>query len=414
MKARASEIMKRMGVDLDVESQTELLGLHQQQIVEIAKALCRGTSLLILDEPTAILNAQEKQRLFKVLRELRNQGICIIFITHFVGELFEVCDRLTVMRDGRTVHACAISDTNYDSVVAAMVGSAPSRIDSPIPREDTRKPLLSMHAGTITGKFTEVSVAVCKGEIVGLAGLVGSGCYEVAEAIFGLRRLDRGEIRLEGQVVHLRSPLAAVRAGIGYVPEDRRKEGLSLNLSGSVNSVLPSISNRRFSRLGFIRIGPLRREFVRLGKSLRLRPLDPRLPASGFSGGNQQKLVISKWIEKGFRAYILVEPTRGVDVGAKVEILKFIEQLGRQGAAIILVATDFDDIAAVCESLHRVYIGKDLRRTCATLHSCRSYFDACCCNRGRSRFLSSCRERITGRAPSYSVGQSYKDFYVKR
>jgi ribose transport system ATP-binding protein len=186
------------------------------------------------------------------------------------------------------------------------------------------------------------------GEVLGLAGLIGSGCYEVAEVLFGLRQLDVGEMRLDGRPVRLKSPRAAVRAGIGYVPEDRRRFGLCLNLRASTNVALPSLAQRRFSWNGFVKKKAVGDEFLRIGKTLRLHPLDPSLEAGAFSGGNQQKLVIGKWIERGCRAYVLVEPTRGVDVGAKVEIWRIIEQLGRDGAAVVLVSTDFDDIAAVC------------------------------------------------------------------
>jgi ribose transport system ATP-binding protein len=348
MKERAEEILGRMGVHLDVEVRVGELGLHQQQIVEIAKALCRGTSLLILDEPTAILNLEEKAKLFNILRELKQDGLCIILITHFIGELFEVCDGLTIMRDGRTVETLAVAQSTPSAVISAMVGAVADHRHSPPIREEGRRPILTIHEGAIARKFADVGFSVSEGEIVGLAGLVGSGCYEVAEALFGLRQLERGQIYLDGRPARLSNPRAAARAGIGFVPEDRRKKGLCLNLSGSSNIVLPSLSQRRFSWGGIIRRRSVHDEFVRIGQRLKLRPLDPMLPAAGFSGGGQQKLVIGKWIEKRCRVYILVEPTRGVDVGAKVEIWNIIEELGRDGGAVILVSTDFDDIAAVC------------------------------------------------------------------
>lgn len=347
MIAQSKDILGRMGVDLDVNTRVADLGLHQQQIVEIAKALCRGSSLLILDEPTAILNGDEKRQLFQVLKELRRSGLCIIFITHFIDELFEVCDRLTVMRDGRTVATWPVAETNRAEVVFAMVGAVADHKPAPLP-QDTREVAVSAHAARVARKFANLDFAVREGEIVGLAGLVGSGCYEAAEALFGLRQLDGGEIRLAGRPIRLTGPRDAVRAGIGYIPENRRTKGLCLNLTSSVNTALPSLRDRRFSRHGVVKAGAIRRRFLDLARRLHLHPPDPSLPAGSFSGGNQQKLVIGKWVEKGCRIYIFVEPTRGVDVGAKVEIWRTVEQLGRDGAAVILVSTDFDDIAAVC------------------------------------------------------------------
>jgi ribose transport system ATP-binding protein len=348
MKAEAARILARMGVDLDVSAKVGTLGLHHQQVVEIAKALCRGTSLLILDEPTAILSAAEKQRLFAVLAELRRDGLCIVFITHFIEELFAVCDRVTVMRDGRTVATFEIADTSRDEVVFAMVGAVTGSARDLGSTEEGRRPVLAIRGGASGRAFAGVDLSVGEGEVLGLAGLIGSGCYEVAEGLFGVRALDAGEIRLDDRPARLRSPRAALRAGIGYVPEDRRRLGLCLNLRASTNVALPSLAERRFSWNGLVKQKVVRDAFARIGRTLRLQPLDPSLEAAAFSGGNQQKLVIGKWIERGCRAYVLVEPTRGVDVGAKVEIWRIIEQLGRDGAAVVLVSTDFDDIAAVC------------------------------------------------------------------
>jgi ABC-type multidrug transport system ATPase subunit len=300
------------------------------------------------DEPTAILSAAEKQWLFAVLAELRRDGLCIVFITHFIEELFAVCDRVTVMRDGRTVATFEIADTSRDEVVFAMVGAVTGSARDLGSTEEGRRPVLAIRGGASGRAFAGVDLSVGEGEVLGLAGLIGSGCYEVAEGLFGVRALDAGEIRLDDRPARLRSPRAAVRAGIGYVPEDRRRLGLCLNLRASTNVALPSLAERRFSWNGLVKQKVVRDAFARIGRTLRLQPLDPSLEAAAFSGGNQQKLVIGKWIERGCRAYVLVQPTRGVDVGAKVEIWRIIEQLGRDGAAVVLVSTDFDDIAAVC------------------------------------------------------------------
>jgi ribose transport system ATP-binding protein len=348
MKQQAGAILARMGVHLDMDTRTADLGLHQQQIVEIAKALCRGTSLLILDEPTAILNVTEKARLFEILRELRRSGLCIILITHFIDELFATCDRVTVMRDGRTVRTFEIGETTYDDIVFAMVGALGKLSPAPASSGSSTKPVIGIHHGSSGDRFTDVTVEVRPGEVLGVAGLVGSGCYEVAETLFGLRQLDRGEIRLDGRPSRLASPRVAMSAGIGYVPEDRRARGLCLNLAASTNVALPSLPRSRFSWRGIVRRKAVRTEFERLGRRLDLRPLDPAREAGDFSGGGQQKLVLGKWIQAGCRIFVLVEPTRGVDVRAKIEIWRTVEELSRAGAAIVTVSTDFDDIAALC------------------------------------------------------------------
>lgn len=347
MKQRASGILARMGVDIDIDAKAGELGLHQQQMVEIAKALSRGSSVLILDEPTAILNAEEKRRLYSVLHELKRGGLCIILVTHFIDELLDNCDALTIMRDGRTVQTVAVADTDRRSIVVGMVGDI-ADYEAGASQASEGEPLVEMRAGTVARHFRDVTVAVRPGEVVGLSGLVGSGCQEVAETLFGLRRLDGGEIMLGGRRLNLTGPRSAVRAGIGFVPEDRRKKGLCLNLPSRVNTALASLSDRRLSRGGIVNRAAVRRAFAAIAEALQLRPPDPNLAAANFSGGNQQKLVIGKWIEKGCRLYIFLEPTRGVDVGAKAEIWKIIQAQAQEGAAIILVSTDFDDITAVC------------------------------------------------------------------
>lgn len=348
MKRDAARILARMGVELDVGRRVGELGLHQQQMVEIAKALCRGTSLLILDEPTAILNAAEKRRLYAVLQELKQSGLSILLVTHFIDELLEFCDALTIMRDGRTVETVATAETDRRSVIVGMVGEI-ADYEAGASAAGEGRPLLEMRSGGVAGRFRDVTVAIRPGEIVGLAGLVGSGCQDVAETFFGLRQLAQGELLFDGRPVRLSGPRAAVRAGIGLVPEDRRKKGLCLNLASRLNTALAALPSRRLSRAGIISHAAIDREFGAVARAIQLRPPDPRLPAANFSGGNQQKLVIGKWLEKGCRAYIFIEPTRGVDVGAKAEIWKIIERLAHEGAAVALVSTDFDDITAVCQ-----------------------------------------------------------------
>lgn len=348
MKARTTEILKDMGVDLDPETRVGDLPLPVQQIVEIAKAVCRGTSVLILDEPTAILNAEEKLKLFAIMDRLRNRGICIIFITHFIDELFNVCDVLTVMRDGRTVMTVPTSETTHEAIIEAMVGAV-ADYQKPVQIEDQPgTPVLRLRGASDSRGFADVGFDLRAGEVLGLAGLVGSGCYEVARALFGVRPLVAGTLEIEGKPVRFKSPRDAVRHGIGYIPEDRRGKGLCLNLSSQINVVLPTMGSPRFSRFGILSRRRVRAAFEQTGRDLDLHPLDPRLPAGNFSGGNQQKLVIGKWILRGCRVYVLVEPTRGVDIRAKAQIWSIVEKLRQDNAAVILVSTDFDDIAATC------------------------------------------------------------------
>lgn len=251
------------------------------------------------------------------------------------------------MRDGRTVQTVAIADTDRRSIIVGMVGDI-ADYEAGAPLIGQGEPLLEIRAGTVARCFHDVTVAVRPGEVVGLSGLVGSGCQEVAETLFGLRRLESGEILLGGRRLKLNGPRSAVREGIGFVPEDRRKKGLCLNLPSRINTALASLSDSRLSRGGIINHTAVSRAFATIAEALRLRPPDPNLAAANFSGGNQQKLVIAKWIQKSCRLYVFVEPTRGVDVGAKAEIWRIMQTQALEGAAVVLVSTDFDDITAVC------------------------------------------------------------------
>ena len=356
MKAAAAEIFSRMGEPVDVNQRVGMLRTGKQQLVEIAKALSRGSSILIFDEPTAALDRDEKQRLFAIMRELRDQNHCLIFISHFINEVFDVCDSVSVVREGRTVLSKQISNTSADEIITAMVGNV-----SPAHRGSARaggEVVVSLHNAGVVDAFDDVSLHVRAGEIVGLAGLIGSGAYEIAETVFGMRRLSRGSMRLRGEDVVFNGPSDAVEAGIGYVPEDRKAKGLWLELAASINVALPSLSSTPFSRAGIINANVVREQFRRLGQRLRLQPLNPNLPASAFSGGGQQKLVVARWLAKRCSLYVLLEPTRGVDVAAKAEILNLVQELRSEGAAVLLISTEFDEIVTACDRCYVFAKGK--------------------------------------------------------
>ena len=321
-----SGLLDRLGVRLDPERPVRGLSIADQQIVEIAKALSFDARVLIMDEPTAALSGPEVERLFTVVRALREEGAAILFISHRLDEVFAICDTVTVMRDGAVVHDAPIAAMTPDEMVRRMVGRELSAL---YPKQDTQvgDTVLSVQRLTREGVFADVSLEVRAGEVVALAGLVGAGRSEVARAIFGIDKPDAGRVEVDGKRLAAGRPLAAMRAGIGFVPEDRRQQGLVMDLSIARNATMTRTS--KLARFGLIRRAAeneLAREWAaRL--QLRFHRLDD--PAGFLSGGNQQKVVLAKWLATEPRLLIVDEPTRGIDVGTKAEVHRLIGRARR-------------------------------------------------------------------------------------
>ncbi|MBI3408676.1 MAG: sugar ABC transporter ATP-binding protein [Planctomycetes bacterium] len=356
---RAAAIARRLGLDVSTRTMVERLSVGHQQLVEIARALSLSSRVLILDEPTSSLTERESARLFDVLRELKKQGLCIIYISHRLKEVEEIADRVSVLRDGRNAGELAGAAIHHDAIVRLMVGRelrqfftrhAPER-----PVRET--PILEASNVRWSAQQQEgVSFQLLSGEIVGMAGLMGAGRSELAETIFGVRTLRTGEIRVSGRRLKLKSPAQAIAAGILLVPEDRRVQGLVLSNSVQHNISLASLNT--VSRMGLVQP---RRECElaqRMVDQLRVRTPSLQQLVGLLSGGNQQKVVLAKWLCRTPTVLILDEPTRGIDVGAKAEIYSLIDQLARSGMAIWMISSDLEEILGMSDRVLVMHEGR--------------------------------------------------------
>ncbi|MBV9280290.1 MAG: sugar ABC transporter ATP-binding protein [Chloroflexi bacterium] len=339
-------LLERVGLNLDPRERLRGLSVADQQLVEVAKALSLNARVMVMDEPTASLTPGEVERLFGIVRQLRAQGVAIVFIGHRLEEIFAVSDQITVLRDGTYVGTWDTADLTPDQAVAHMVGRP---LETLYARQRARagEPLLQVAGLRREGVFADISFEVCAGEIVGLAGLVGAGRTEVARAIFGIDRPDGGTVTLDGRTVRFDSPRAAVRAGLAYVPEDRQAQGLVLPLPIAQNVTLPLL--REMTRAGLLQPARERTLAEEYGRKLRLRARSVRQPARDLSGGNQQKVVLSKWLATRPRVLILDEPTRGIDVGAKAEVHRLMGELAASGLAILMISSELPEILAMSD-----------------------------------------------------------------
>ena len=348
-------LLDRLGVRLDPERPVRGLSIADQQIVEIAKALSFDARVLIMDEPTAALSGAEVDRLFAVVRALREEGAAILFISHRLEEVFAICDTVTVMRDGAVVHDAPIADLTPDEVVRRMVGRELSTL---FPKHDAQvgDAVLSVHRLTREGVFFDVSFEVRAGEIVALAGLVGAGRSEVARAIFGVDKPDAGHAEVEGRRLPAGRPLAAMRAGVGFVPEDRRQQGLVMDLSIARNATMTRTAS--LARFGLVRRAAeheLAREWAaRL--QLKFHRIDD--PAGFLSGGNQQKVVLAKWLATEPRVLIVDEPTRGIDVGTKAEVHRLLGELAGRGIAVLMISSELPEVLGMADRVLVMHEGR--------------------------------------------------------
>ncbi|CAM3888816.1 sugar ABC transporter ATP-binding protein [Lederbergia lenta] len=355
MKALAKKQFEKLSVSIPLDKEAESCSVGEQQMIEIAKALMTDAKVIIMDEPTAALTEREISKLFDVITSLKKEGVSIVYISHRMEEIFAICDRITVMRDGKTVDTKEIPETNFDEVVRKMVGR---ELTDRFPKrnQELGETVLQVKGLTKKGIFEDVSFSVLEGEIVGVSGLMGAGRTEIMRAIFGLDAMDSGEIWLEGKKVIIKSPDQAVKLGIGFITEDRKDEGLILDFSISDNMILPTLSS--FAPKGLIN-DKSTKEFVdMLIKRLTVKTESPDIAIGKLSGGNQQKVVIAKWIGIGPKLLILDEPTRGVDVGAKREIYQLMNELTERGVAIIMISSELPEILGMSDRILVVHEGK--------------------------------------------------------
>ena len=349
MNRQAETLIVSLGVALDPRARMQGLSVAAQQMTEVARALSLHARVLIMDEPTAALTPGEVADLFRITRQLREQGAAIIFISHRLEEVFEIGDRITVLRDGAMVGTVAPQDTTRDEIIRMMVGRPLAAL---FEKRDAEPGAVRLKVDglTLPGRFADISFEVRAGEIVGMAGLVGAGRTEVAEAIFGVRSPAAGTVQLDGATVRLKNPQQAVKSGLAYVPEDRQKHGLLLPLPIAQNITLPRL--REFARMGWMQNRREQQAAETITARLQLRGARNVMQAVGeLSGGNQQKVALAKWLLTPPKVLILDEPTRGIDIGAKAEVHRLMSELAQQGMAILMISSDLTEVLAMSDRI---------------------------------------------------------------
>lgn len=337
-------LLELVGMDVDTKARVSDLGIAQQQMVEIARVVSRNTKLLILDEPTAVLTGREVEKLFEIIAKLKKQGIAIVYISHRLEEIFQIGDRVTVLRDGKLVGNEFVADIDTDKLISMMVGRS---LENQFPRGDfskiEKKEVLRVEHLSRGSVVDDVSFTASTGEILGFAGLVGAGRTELARLIFGADIKDSGDIYIHGKKVEIRSTQAAIRAGIALLPEDRKGQGLVMKRSVMENTTIINLK-RICSKAGLLLHRKEEKAVKDSVKKLRIAVADVKNPVSSLSGGNQQKVVIAKWMFGSADIVIFDEPTRGIDVGAKTEVYQVMNELVRQGKAVIMISSEMPEL----------------------------------------------------------------------
>jgi len=352
LNRKAQTLFAMLKMDIDPRVKIGSLTIAKQQMVEIVKALSYDARVLIMDEPTAALNDAEIEELFTIIRDLRNKGVGIIYISHRMDELFKISDRITVMRDGQYVDTLSVTDTNLDHVISLMVGRT---IDASRPQIDLKagKQVILEVKGLCRGKvLKDITFSARRGEILGFAGLMGAGRTEAARAIFGADPIDSGEILVNGQKVNIRRPCDAVKHGIGYLSEDRKRYGIALGMDVEANAVLASM--KRFTGFaGFVMKREMKKAAGDSVEKLSIKTPSLQQKLKFLSGGNQQKVVVAKWLIRNCDVLIFDEPTRGIDIGAKQEIYALLNELAEAGKTVIMISSELPEILRLS---HRIVV----------------------------------------------------------
>lgn len=352
----AEKILESLKLNINSTDKVETLTVAKQQMVEIAKALSFQAEVLIMDEPTSALTESEITQLFKIIRELRDNNVAIVYISHRLAELEEIADRVTVMRDGTWVNTLMYRDTSNPELIAMMVGRDIAKMFHK-KKADIGELLLSVSGLNRKGYLEDINLEIRKGEILGIAGLMGAGRSELAKAIFGADRIDGGDIQFEGRSVSIGSPSDAIKLGIGYLTEDRKRDGLVLNHSVEENTVLASIE-KFMNGLGFINDHECRAVTREQVNNLKIKTPTLEQKVINLSGGNQQKVIIAKWLCRESKLLIFDEPTRGIDVGAKVEVYELMAGLAEKGVAIIMISSELPEILAMSDRIIVMHEGR--------------------------------------------------------
>jgi len=354
LRRSAAGVVARIDVNLDLDARVEELTVADRQLTAICRALARDARVIFMDEPTTALTWREVQALFRVVRSLKESGVALVFVSHKLDEVLRVSDRITVLRNGAGSVTGEVSQFDRPSIVQAMTGRV---LTDASPADSVRSdhaPLLEVEHLGLRGLFEDVSFAVRPGEVLGVTGLLGSGRTEIAETLFGITPADHGSVRVDRKQVRLRSVRDAIGAGIGYVPGDRLTQGVFLDQAISVNLIAGSL-DRLVGRLNLLHRGDAQRMVDEASSELRIRMSSASAAVRSLSGGNQQRVVLAKWLVRDPRVLILNSPTVGVDVGSKSEILDMLRAKGREGMAIVVISDDVPELVAVC---HRVLVVK--------------------------------------------------------
>lgn len=354
MYREVDQLLASLDVPLSSHTPVQGLSVAEQQLVEIAKALSLQAQVLVLDEPTAALSAHEVDELFLIVKQLRERNVAVLFVSHRLDEVFEIADRLTIFRDGTHIITTPVNEMNTEEMIKHMVGRELANL-YPKGKAEIGEVVLEVRHLSRSGEFTDVSFQLRQGEILGFAGLVGAGRTEIARVLFGIDRAQNGEIWLKGKQIRLRSPQDAMNYGIAYVPEDRHQQGLVMNFSIASNITLSIL--QQVSRLGLIDPRLEQKIAHKYSNQLRVRSTSVEQLVNALSGGNQQKVVLSKWLAMNPSVLILDEPTRGIDVGAKAEVHRIISDLASGGLAIILISSELPEVLAMADRVMVLHEG---------------------------------------------------------
>ncbi len=349
------EFLQKLNIDVDPGSRVKDLSSSQQEMVTIAKTMYEAAEIIIFDEPTALLSNEETEELFRVIRTLKERNVGIIYISHRLEEIFEICDTVTVLKDGCWINTLPVSETDEDSLISMMVGRDVSDMYS-IRHNPADEIVLEVKGLTSYNKFQDINLTLHRGEIVGLFGLVGSGRTDIVRCIFGADRYDEGEVAIGGKRMKFRSPEDGIRTGLGLLPEDRKLQGLALQLSLKVNTNLAAYDE--ISRIGLINLRKERDRAEEYIRELRIKTPSVRQKVMNLSGGNQQKVVVSKWLCKHSKIFIFDEPTVGVDVGARVEIYRLFEKITSEGNSILVISSYLPEVMGLSDRIMVIWEGQ--------------------------------------------------------
>jgi ribose transport system ATP-binding protein len=352
LNAQTEQLFQSMHLNLDPSTKVADLTVAKQQMVEIAKALSYHSEVLIMDEPTAALTETEIDELFRMINQLRARGVGIVYISHRLEEIKRICNRITIMRDGHYINTVDAQDVSIDQIISMMVGRTIYESAPEVPDRPNQETVLAVKGLNRAGVLKDINFTLKKGEILGFAGLMGAGRTEVARAVFGADRIDTGEIYVQGRRAQIKTPRDAVRYGIGYLSEDRKRYGLALGMDVESNVVLAAFK-KFLGRLGWVNRGKTRRTAQQYVETLAIKTPTIQQRVRNLSGGNQQKVVIGKWLTADTDILIFDEPTRGIDVGAKSEIYKLLNDLAHQGKSIIMISSELPEVLRMS---HRIIV----------------------------------------------------------